>query len=96
MVGLTRTSLTNIESGRQHPPLHTFCELAEQLDADYAELIPRRARGAMADDLQEKARQQVRGEDELAFIRTGIGLREEKPDGNTEEKDTVTGRRASD
>ena len=94
MAGLTRTSLTNIESGRQHPPLHTFCELAEQLNADYAELIPRRSRAVMADDLEEKARQQVRGDDELAFIRTGIGIKEETPYGDKKEKDSATGRRA--
>jgi hypothetical protein len=50
----------------------------------------------MADSLQEKARQQVRGEDELAFIRTGIGLNEEQPHGNTEKKGLVARRRASD
>jgi transcriptional regulator with XRE-family HTH domain len=93
MVGLTRTSLTNIESGRQHPPLHTFCEIMEQLDADYTELIPRRPRATIAADLQERARQQVRGEDELAFIKTGIGIKEEKPHGNTKEKDSAIGRR---
>jgi transcriptional regulator with XRE-family HTH domain len=93
MVGLTRTSLTNIESGRQHPPLHTFCELTEQLGVDYAELIPRRTRTAITADLQDRARQQVRGEDELAFIRTGIGITEEEPHGHTEEKDRAADRR---
>ena len=33
LVGLTRTSLTNIEKGRQHPPLHTLCEIIEQLQS---------------------------------------------------------------
>src|ERR1700684_4591763 len=41
LIGMTRTSLTNIESGRQHPPLHTFCEIAEQLKVDVLELLPR-------------------------------------------------------
>src|SRR5438128_1981431 len=41
LVGLTRTSLTNIEKGRQHPPLHTFCEIVEQLKVDIWDLLPR-------------------------------------------------------
>lgn len=94
MVGLTRTSLTNIESGRQHPPLHTFCEIMDQLGADYDKVIPRRSRAPMAAALQERAKQQVRGEDELAFIEAAIGIKEGSPDGNTQEKDQGPGRRA--
>jgi len=93
MIGLSRTSLTNIESGRQHPPLHTFCELVERLGADFADLIPQRPHTPIAADLEERARQQVRGEDELAFIRTGIGLKEEDAHGHTEEKNSTIGRR---
>ena len=95
MAGLTRTSLTNIESGRQHPPLHTFCEIADQLGADYGELIPKRPRAGITAELQERARQQVRGEDELTFIRTGIGLQEEPPHGYTEEENPAARRRTA-
>lgn len=75
LVGLTRTSLTNIESGRQRPPLHVFCELLEYLKVDASELLPRRPAPPVAIDLQAMAGQQIRGENELAFIETGIGLK---------------------
>ena len=55
----------------------------EQLGADYAELIPHRPHATMAADLQERARQQVRGEEELAFIKTAIGIKEENSHGST-------------
>ena len=74
LVGLTRTSLTNIESGRQHPPLHTFCEIAEQLEADLSELLPRSPALATTVDVGVLAGAQVRGRDELAFIQTGIRI----------------------
>lgn len=40
LVGLTRTSLTNIEKGRQKILLHTFAELAAALGAPAADLLP--------------------------------------------------------
>lgn len=95
MVGLTRTSLTNIESGRQHPPLHTLYEIVEQLNADYGEVIPRRPRAPMVADLQERAKQQVRGEDELAFIKAAIESQEGKSHGYTEGKDSPARKRSS-
>lgn len=39
-VRLTRTSVTNIEKGRQKILLHTFCELAEALGLSPAALLP--------------------------------------------------------
>jgi transcriptional regulator with XRE-family HTH domain len=94
MVGLTRTSLTNIESGRQHPPLHTFCEIVEQLGGGFAEFIPHRRQTTMAVDLQERAKRQVRGESELAFIKAAIGIEEVNPHGNTAQKNQGSGRRS--
>lgn len=47
----------------------------------------------MAADLQDRAKQQVRGEDELAFIRAAIGIEEAKSHGNTQEKDQGASRR---
>lgn len=40
LVGLTRTSLTNIEKGRQKILLHTFADLAAALRVAPAELLP--------------------------------------------------------
>lgn len=39
-VNLSRTSITNIESGAQALPLHNFLAIAEALSADPAELLP--------------------------------------------------------
>jgi len=42
-VSLTRASIVNIEHGRQRPPLHVLWQIAEALQVDPAELIPRRS-----------------------------------------------------
>jgi len=39
-VGLTRTSLTNIEKGRQRMLLHTFTEIAAALGINPSQLLP--------------------------------------------------------
>lgn len=39
-VNLTRTSITNIEKGRQKLLLHTFCALARALKQNPAHLLP--------------------------------------------------------
>jgi transcriptional regulator with XRE-family HTH domain len=39
-VGLTRTSITNIEKGRQKLLLHTLCDLASELGVAPAALLP--------------------------------------------------------
>ena len=86
-IGLTRTSLTNIEGGRQHPPLHTFCDIVEQLKVDASTLLPKKAVSTERMDVKAMAGRQVRGDEELAFIRSGIGIKsEERPHGNTQTK----------
>jgi transcriptional regulator with XRE-family HTH domain len=78
LIGLTRTSLTNIEKGRQHPPLHTFCEIVEKLKIEIADLLPARSTSASEPvDFKQLAGQQVRGESELTFITTAIGIKGE-------------------
>ena len=39
-VGLSRTSITNIERGRQRIPLHTLFLLASAVDCEAADLLP--------------------------------------------------------
>lgn len=39
-IGLTRTSVVNIETGRQHAPLHTFVKIAQALAVPVADLLP--------------------------------------------------------
>jgi transcriptional regulator with XRE-family HTH domain len=95
LVGLTRTSLTNIESGRQHPPLHTFCEIVEQLKTEFSELLPRPMALTATIDVGALAGSQVRGGNELAFIETGIGMKGRASHGDTTKKDSDNGRRSS-
>jgi transcriptional regulator with XRE-family HTH domain len=75
LVGLTRTSLTNIENGRQHPPLHTLCEIVEQLQVDFSELLPRALMPSGPVDVGALAGSQLRGESERAFIENAIGMK---------------------
>jgi transcriptional regulator with XRE-family HTH domain len=95
LVGLTRTSLTNIESGRQHPPLHTFCEIVEQLQTNFSELLPRPLVLTTNIDVEALAASQVRGDNELAFIETGIGIKRRDSHGDTTKKNSGNGRYAS-
>lgn len=44
-LGLTRASVTNVESGRQRLLVHQVAQLAALLDVDLADLIPRPAAG---------------------------------------------------
>lgn len=39
-IALTRTSIVNIEQGRQHPPLYLLFDIAKVLDVDLHILIP--------------------------------------------------------
>lgn len=39
-VGMLRTSITNIEKGRQKPPLHVIYALCDALDGDPLEILP--------------------------------------------------------
>lgn len=43
IVGVARTSITNLEIGKQHLPLHHLMTVAEALDAQLLELIPSEA-----------------------------------------------------
>lgn len=75
-IGLTRTSISNIEKGRQKLLLHTFSEIASVLGVDPARLLPpRETTGknqpaeALPSDLEPRAR---------AFIETAIGIRKRR------------------
>lgn len=39
-VGMSRTTITNVEAGRQHVPLHALIWIAEALKVRPAELLP--------------------------------------------------------
>lgn len=92
---MTRTSLTNMENGRQHPPLHTFCEIVEQLKVEVSELLPRSLFAAESVGVKAMVRQQTHAKNERAFIETGIGIKEKKPHGDSKKKNPRDGRNAS-
>jgi len=48
-VGLTRTSITNIERGQQKIQVHTLYAIAEALNVRVATLLPTEASGGVAD-----------------------------------------------
>ena len=74
-VGLTRTSISNIEKGRQKILLHTFFEIARALGIDPAQLVLHGSSAStpavipkFPEGLPHKER---------AFIEAGIGVRKE-------------------
>ncbi|HYV94660.1 MAG TPA: helix-turn-helix transcriptional regulator [Chitinophagales bacterium] len=40
LLHLSRASIVNIEKGRQHPPIHTLCTMAQTLGVEVASLLP--------------------------------------------------------
>lgn len=48
---LTRSSIANIEAGRQRVPLHVFAMIAEALDTEPAKLLPEEFNSAPPPDL---------------------------------------------
>lgn len=46
LVSLTRTSITNVEKGRQKLLLHTLAEIAGALEVDLASLLPESGKDA--------------------------------------------------
>lgn len=92
LMGLNRTSLTNIENGRQHPPLHTFCEIVEQLKVDISELLPHPLATTEPVNVKVMVGSQVRGENERTFIEAGIGIKGKGSYGDTKKKNPSDGR----
>jgi transcriptional regulator with XRE-family HTH domain len=94
LVGLARTSLTNIEQGRQHPTLHTLCEIVECLKVEISELLPGPAAIHDPVDLKLFDGAHVRGDNELAFIENAITGK--KITSAAKKKNSSYGRKASD
>jgi len=56
-VGLTRTSITNLETGRQPVAVHTLCKIADALGTTAANLLPTRTTPS---DLRGVTAEQIR------------------------------------
>ena len=65
-INLSRSSVANIEHGRQKVSLHTFVRMLSALEARPEELLPIRA--AASPDLSSLE------EDEREFVKRGLGL----------------------
>ena len=50
-VGLSRTSVTNLEKGRQRIPLHIFVHIAKLLEVSVDSLIPEQAKAESVESL---------------------------------------------
>lgn len=73
-IGLTRTSVTNIEQGQQKFLLHTLIDIAQALHIAPASLLP---------EIYETSEEQINAmlknhlPDEAEFIRTGLAVKRE-------------------
>ncbi len=76
-VGLTRTSISNIEKGRQKILLHTFYDIAQAVAVEPAELLVEKG---MPQGAGEVAMQLPRdlGQQERAFIEEAIGIKKRR------------------
>lgn len=52
-IDLTRTSIVNIEQGRQHPPIHILLDLAKALGILISDLIPKEEEFEVAANLED-------------------------------------------
>ena len=77
-IKLTRTSVSNIEQGRQRVLLHTFEKMLHVLNVQPNDLLPsdHTRPGLLAAELNSLAR------DELNFVRRGLGKFEEEEHGS--------------
>ena len=82
-IGLKRPSMSNIEKGRQNILLHTFCDIAETLDAKASELLPEiLTRDPVSlPDLRSYSKE-VR-----EFVEAGINVTKGDDDGDSKAKD---------
>lgn len=88
-VGLTRTSINNIEHGRQRMQIHMLYALAAALQTHPAALLPRAA-PPVSSDTDQRLEELLKGkgakyeEDERAWIRTVLAEEESEIDGELE------------
>jgi DNA-binding XRE family transcriptional regulator len=75
LVGLKRTSLTNIESGRQHPPLHVLCDIVSHLNVTVSDVLPVAQVLEQGVALGKMLGKQLQDPSELAFVKKAIGLK---------------------
>lgn len=83
-VGLGRTSISNIEAGRQRVQLHVLCMIADTLDTTVAELLPATVDQAFDLKLPNSSLVEL-NTIEIEWIRSTIrGAKEQIQDGDTQ------------
>ena len=94
-VGLTRTSISNIESGRQKMLLHTFVDIADALKVEASTLLRPRVMSVAPVGAETLA---GLPENERAYIESAIGikLQEKENNGRQEKKNSGAGAEVSD
>lgn len=84
-VGVARTSISNLEAGRQRIPLHLFIQIAEGLEVSPTELLPSRSIYAQAGDFYNIDEQLAEASDSRDFVSGAIAkLLAESQDGGRE------------
>jgi transcriptional regulator with XRE-family HTH domain len=92
-VGLTRTSISNIEKGRQRLLLHTLVDVADALQVEAASLLPDRPITQEPVGAETLAQLSVT---ERVFIESAIGFKQQKEThGHQEKEDSGVGPDAS-
>ena len=72
-IGMQRSSISNIEKGRQKLLLHTFSELADVLGIEPTKLLPKKAESLALAAKAEKILATLPDE-ERAFVELGVGF----------------------
>lgn len=84
-IGLTRSSIANLEAGRQRIALHLFVAICQALDKDVCELLPEKPephRSPISTDIEEKLASSP--ESMQKFVHEAVARRE--IDSETEER----------
>jgi len=63
-IGVSRTSIVNIEGGNQHAPLHVLWDIAESLDRNLESLIP--GKREIQPDMYEQVEEDYADDEEVA------------------------------
>ena len=76
-VGMSRTSIVNIEKGRQRVPLHMLYSLADALGVEVARLLPARRQSAAGGETLPSELQAM-GHDQQQWVLRQIGREDEQ------------------
>jgi transcriptional regulator with XRE-family HTH domain len=82
LVDVARSSIANLEAGRQRIPLHLFALIAEKLGVPATELFPRRSILEQVDDFFNVDEKLADADDSRDFVTGAIAQLLAKPEGD--------------